>query len=275
MSTGITQPSGWYDGMDREEYPLLSGQRVPRALLSDLSVSIQGSDAWIESFAVQSGNVSLVLADHQGILCAITQNHAEPHTEYEFYGDRCTAVVVFGQGITSIDFKSTDKIEIYPTTVHSTLNTQEIIGRSGLVRPSQPLSLTGGEDVQVRFGYMNDDPELPALFLGLDTSAVGFDVHEKYLGPCDRRPAMSNCQGDSPVRGINGVQSDCCDKLYIEFQGVDIKPIENACGVALVLDYDMTQACPERKIARIRNRTIEECDSAAQNFAPDDDLPLS
>lgn len=259
MIAGTTHPRGWFDSNTGDTYPLDRLADAPRSILADLSISARTLNVWIDSLVVQSGNVSLVFLGDDDVLGAITVQQAVPGVIYAFTGEGCEGTVVFGNGITHVDYRSSDRLVIYPPCIQRTLEQQQVIHRTGLAQPQQPLKLVGTQDVTVRYGHMDEAKTKPALFVGLNVSENGLSVHEQYLGPCDRRPVAGNCVGDTPIRSISSVQADCCNRIFIELQGVTIAPLVNYCGVALELDYGLASACPERNLARLTNLVIDDC----------------
>lgn len=260
---GNTNPRGWYDEQETQQYPLRAGQDVPRSILSDLSVSAATTDLWISALTVDNGNVSLVLSDQDGIAAYLTETEVVPGRPYALSTVRASGAVVFGSGISNLSWRNPSRIEIYPRCVQPSLESQSLLHREGFLEPTQALRLTGAEDVRVRYGTMGADGSRPALFIGLDTDNLGLGVHEKYLGPCDRRPAMRNCEGNEGIRSIAAVNSDCCNTLYVEFQGVAMYELTNYCGVALDLDFSLTESCPPRKLASVTTFVGDDCDPNA------------
>ena len=175
-------------------------------------------------------------------------------------------MVVFGQGAASLSYRSTERLSINPSCLHITFGRSQIIGVPGAQEPSTPLKITGTNDIAVRRGFLDATETLPALFVGLNTENNGIDLHDAYLGPCDRRPVSLNCVGNQPIRTIGAVPADCCNTIYIELQGVTITPLDNYCGIAVDTDFTLEASCPPRELVGVVKKLSEDCDVPSDDY---------
>ena len=265
---GTTQPNGWFDAMDSRMYPLLGADSVPRGAIVDLSLATTEAEVWISALTLQDGFASVVLSSPQGVVASVTVESVQPGVIYPLEGELAFGSIVFGVSANSLRLAIAERIDIDPGCVHASLLRQSLIGRYGMQSPATSLSLRGSGDIRVRSGFLDDAETLPAIFIGLDVNQQGDEVHETYLGPCDRRPVANNCLGDTPIQSISSVPPDCCNTIYIEFQGVDIFPLDNVCGVAVVSNGTLAEACPERNLSRIIDLIIEDCEPDADDTNP-------
>lgn len=99
---------------------------------------------------------------------------------------------------------------------------------------------------------------------GAGAGARDFNVFEKYIGPCGKRPESNNCGDPPPIESLGGVLPDCCGNITLNFTGCaivseireealvddlgDIVQIDTACGFILDCSLGLTEACvtPDR-----------------------------
>ena len=75
----------------------------------------------------------------------------------------------------------------------------------------------------------------------LRTQAEGFQLLEKYAGPCGVRPESDNCPVP-PLQTLGGVQPDCDGNIKLKFVGMTGAKIFDSSGkcVGIALDYPMS-----------------------------------
>lgn len=259
MSAGTTQIRGWFNENSGLVYPFVHSYDVPRSILADISVSTNTDGLHVSVLAVDGDYVSLILSDNTGIFAALS-GRLIPGKLYPLESDRGAGLVAFGNFSDVQSYRSTTPLYLQNRCVQKSYATLPVVRRQGLAPSDAPLRLIGGEDINIRYGFIDDAETLPALFIGLDTSTSNrSEVHERYLGPCDLRPELNNCGDPQPVRSIGGVPADCCNTIYIELQGVSVTPLTNYCGVAIGIDYGLADACPPRELSKLVNISKEEC----------------
>ena len=263
---GVTNPRGWLNEQESSTYPLRHDSNVPRAILCDLSIASPDNSVYVDSLWCSAGQASIVLHYSGGLFGAITLADVIPGQIYEHVSDVGSFTVVFGNAVRSVEFRNSSRLEIHPGCVHTTLNRSSALGITGTDSPDNPLKLTGTNDISVSRGFLDAANTLPALFLGLNTDTNGIDLHNDYLGPCDRRPVSLNCQGDQPIRSIASVPSDCCNTIYIELQGVTIRPLSNYCGVAVDADFTLEELCPPRELVGIVQKVSDDCETPSDDY---------
>lgn len=259
MSNGITQPGGWYNRNAFSEYPLTRGQAAPNWAITDLVVATNSQKLHISDLYVSESFVSMVLMDEYGVFAAVS-SPTIPGQSFEFSSDRGQGLVVFGTPPRDTTFRSSGPIQIHASCIRPVYSTTKPVHRDGLIPPIAPLRLVGYGDIQTEFGYIDEAETLPAVFVSLRQDEIdGRSINDDYLGTCDRRPAVNNCIGAQAIRSISGVTSDCCNRVYIEFQGVSIRPLTNYCGIGIDLDYGLADACPDRTLAKVVDLDPEQC----------------
>jgi hypothetical protein len=303
---GITQPRGWYNRNAFSEYPLARGQAAPNWALTDLVVTTNSRSLRISDLSVSADISSVVFMDEFGLFAAVTVPSGDGRIA-EFTSERGQGMVVFGIPPRDTRYRSSGELHIHPSCIRPVYSQSRVVHRGGLVAPETPLRLVGSGDIQTEFGYIDEEKTLPAVFVSLRQDEIdGRSINDDYLGTCDRRPAVNNCVGAQAIRSISGVTGDCCNRVYIEFQGVSIRPLTNYCGVGLDIDYGLKDACPDRTLAKVVDLDPEKCErpedyqgyakaaedaakqeeaellgtasmdpvTAASNLSPDDPVPL-
>lgn len=259
MSNGTTQIRGWFNENSNLVFPFAYDHDVPRAILADISISTDTPGLHVSSLAVDGDYVSIVLSDDIGIFGAVS-GILTPGKLYPVVSDRGNGLVAFGNYLSVGSYRSTEPLYLQSRCLQQTYATPPIVRRHGLAATALPLRLIGGEDILVRYGYIDEAETMPALFVGLDVESTDRPtVHEKYLSPCDRRPELNNCGDPQPVRSLGGVAADCCNTIYIELQGVQITPLTNYCGIAIGIDYGLADSCPTRELSKIVNISLDQC----------------
>ena len=122
------------------------------------------------------------------------------------------------------------------------------IGREGAdpIRGDR-VFLSGVGDVIVSQGKrLLDGVDREAVIVGLRRD-LSPDVVSTYAGLCGRRPESDTCGSPIPIESINGVQADCCGRLFIEFRGcAEMLPLRNECGIVVSCDLTVDEACPDK-----------------------------
>jgi hypothetical protein len=283
MNTGITNVRGWQNDQESQIYPLLRAYDVPRALLTDLSIAAEDENIFIDTLYCGDGQVSLILSDSSGVAAALTVENPVRGEVYTVVDTRCMFSVSFGQAAIEGTYRNKEKLFVSPQCIHVTVRSNFAVFRQGGLPLNSPLKLTGSNDISVRLGFMDEAQTEQALFLSLNTQDAGIDVHDKYLGSCDRRPVSQNCEGNQPIKTLSGVPSDCCNTIYIELQGVSIAPLNNYCGIAIESEFTLKESCPARTLTSIVERSEEDCektdedesDDVEQDGAPEGEEPLT
>lgn len=82
-----------------------------------------------------------------------------------------------------------------------------------------------------------------ALVIGLSQSSS--DTLGRYAGEFQQRPEARSCGDPQPVETINGVEADCCGRVFLEFRGcAEPIPISNHCGIVIECPLTLADICP-------------------------------
>lgn len=80
------------------------------------------------------------------------------------------------------------------------------------------VNLRAGNDFSLTYEPLEINGQIRDAIVMRLTSAVGEDVLQKYLGPCDGRPESGTCATPA-IERINEVTPDCDGVIEVEFQG--------------------------------------------------------
>jgi hypothetical protein len=266
--------AGWYTKNAARAYPLSpnstgkddSGNHIPEQLLADLRIRFTGEDEeklYISSVDIGSV-VSIVFTSSVTFepvaLISVARPAVVSQKIYEVVtiNQDATGYVVFGD-ITNLPevklrFSSSAQSEVsilaaYPQPV-STVD-RRFAGINGRLDGVYPMYLFANSDIVVRRRTLElENVEREAIVLSLTDPALTagtFNSLSQYAGECGRRPESNTCPDPQPIELINGVEPDCCGRIFIEIRGCgDMLPLQNVCGVAIVCSFEVDDSCPPK-----------------------------